>query len=240
MINKKSILLVAIYSIAMGFLEAAVVIYLRKIYYPNGFGFPLQPVHHEIAITELWREVATIVMLIIIGNLAGRNRAERFGYFIFSFGIWDIFYYIFLKVFINWPASLVTWDILFLIPVPWVGPVVAPVIISATMILFAVTIIYFTDHNVPVKMKSIERILLLAGSLIVIVSFTQDYIERKGAILFDNVTSSRSLFTDLADYVPQNFNWAIFILGEVVILLSFVLYLLRLKNTKPLNDIRLF
>jgi len=232
MINKKSILLVTIYSIAMGFLEAAVVIYLRKIYYPNGFGFPLQPVHHEIAVTELWREVATIIMLIVIGNLAGRNRAERFGYFIFSFGIWDIFYYIFLKVFINWPASLATWDILFLIPVPWVGPVVAPVIISATMILFAFAIIYFTDHNVPVKMKNIERVLLLVGSLIVITSFTQDYIQRKGAVLLDNVTSSRSLFTDLADYVPQNFNWVLFFLGEAVILSSFVLYLVRLRNYK--------
>ncbi len=232
MINKKSILLVTIYSIAMGFLEAAVVIYLRKIYYPNGFGFPLQPVHHEIAVTELWREVATIIMLIVIGNLAGRNRAERFGYFIFSFGIWDIFYYIFLKVFINWPASLATWDILFLIPVPWVGPVVAPVIISATMSVFAFAIISFSDHNVPVKMKNIERVLLLVGSLIVITSFTQDYIQRKGAVLLDNVTSSRSLFTDLADYVPQNFNWFLFFLGEAVILSSFVLYLVRLRNYK--------
>ena len=38
----KKIGIVAIFAIAMGFLEAVIVIYLRKIYYPLGFNFPLK------------------------------------------------------------------------------------------------------------------------------------------------------------------------------------------------------
>ena len=32
-----------LYAVAMGYLEAAVVVYLRAIYYPEGFSFPLKP-----------------------------------------------------------------------------------------------------------------------------------------------------------------------------------------------------
>src|SRR3954464_1183341 len=135
----KTLVWVTIYSIAMGFLETAVVIYLRKLYYPHGFSFPLAPVHNDIAVVELWRELATLFMLISIGILTGRNKAEKFAYFLYSFAVWDICYYVFLWVFINWPGSLMTWDILFLLPVPWVGPVITPCIIAVTMIFFALT-----------------------------------------------------------------------------------------------------
>lgn len=216
----------------MGFLEAAVVIYLRKIYYPDGFGFPLAPVHHEIAVTELFRELATLIMLMSIGALAGRNRAERFGYFLYSFAVWDICYYLFLKVFINWPDSFFTWDILFLIPVPWVGPVIAPVIIAFTMILFAGTIIYFSGQTLPVRMRKIESIVLWLGAVTTIISFTLDYTEHKGSVLLNNITSKGSLFTDLVDYVPMRFDWNLFLLAEAIILLSFFLYANRLIKAK--------
>src|SRR5580700_10847047 len=114
------------FSIAMGFLEAAVVIYLRKMYYPNGFHFPLTVVEPDIGLTEFLREAATVIMLLAIGILTGKNTSQKFGIFLFCFAIWDIFYYVFLKMLIGWPASLLDWDILFLIPVPWVGPVLAP------------------------------------------------------------------------------------------------------------------
>jgi hypothetical protein len=217
----------------MGFLEAAVVIYLRKIYYPHGFSFPLQPVHHEIAITEIWREAATIIMLLAIGKLAGRNKAERFAYFIFSFAVWDIFYYVFLKVFLNWPESLMTWDILFLIPVPWVGPVVTPLVIAMTLILFAVTIIYYSDKQINVHLHSKEKLLLWIGSLIAIISFTEDYIRHKGDILMRNLGSGGSLFIDLSGYVPVIFDWTMFCIGEGIILISFMLYLKRLRKIVP-------
>lgn len=223
---------VTAFSIAMGFLESAVVIYLRRIYYPMGFAFPLQPIDHNIAVVEIWREAATIIMLLAVGVLAGKNRAERFAWFIYSFAVWDIFYYVFLYVFIGWPQSLFTWDILFLIPVPWVGPVLTPVIISATMILFALTVVYHSEGGRPVAFRRMEALLLLAGSLVCIFSFTRDYMLQKGDILFRNIRSGGSLFVDLADYVPAHFDWPIFWLGEAVILLSWLLYARPIRGLK--------
>lgn len=221
---------VSFFSIAMGFLETAVVVYLRKLYYPNGFFFPLAPVHDDIATVELWRELATLIMLISIGVLAGRNRAEKFAYFLYSFAIWDLFYYVFLKVFLDWPESLMTWDILFLLPVPWVGPVIAPCIVAVTMIFFCLTVIRFTNLNVAVSMLSKERWLMWLGALVVIVSFTMDYVEKKGATLWHNINSKDSLFTNLVDYVPSNFNWAVFSIGEAMILAAYAMYRWRLKK----------
>jgi hypothetical protein len=224
----KTLVWVTIYSIAMGFLETAVVIYLRKLYYPHGFSFPLAPVHNDIAVVELWRELATLFMLISIGILTGRNKAEKFAYFLYSFAVWDICYYVFLWVFINWPGSLMTWDILFLLPVPWVGPVITPCIIAVTMIFFALTVIRFTGYQIPVSMKAKERWLLWLGALIVIVSFTMDYAQTKGATLWRNIASGNSLSTDLVDYVPHAFNWWVFSLGELMILLAYFVYRKRL------------
>jgi hypothetical protein len=100
--NSKSLtfylLVVSLFSIAMGLFESAVVIYMREILYPEGFGFPLSPVQPDMMLTELLREGATIIMLLGIGFLAGRNTSERFAWFLYSFAIWDIFYYVFLRL----------------------------------------------------------------------------------------------------------------------------------------------
>src|SRR4030095_13106258 len=132
---RKTLLFLLLFSTAMGFLEAAVVIYLRKLYYPGGFDFPLVVIPRDVAVVELFREGATLIMLLAVGFLTGKTTAQRFCYFLFCFATWDIFYYVFLKVFLGWPESLLTWDILFLLPVPWVGPVLAPCLSSLTMIL---------------------------------------------------------------------------------------------------------
>jgi hypothetical protein len=114
-----------------------VVFYLRTMidriqpYQPN----PL-PQFTGLAKAELVRELATLVMLATVGWLAGRNNRSRTGYFLIAFGVWDIFYYVFLKVLTGWPQSLFDWDILFLIPLPWWGPVWAPASIAALMILW--------------------------------------------------------------------------------------------------------
>ena len=79
---------------------------------------------------EIGREAATLIMLLGVAMLAGADRWERFLAFCLSFGVWDIFYYAWLWIFVRWPASLFTWDLLFLIPVPWIGPVLAPVLVS--------------------------------------------------------------------------------------------------------------
>src|SRR5436190_14320204 len=93
---KKTILLLSLFSIAMGFMESAVVIYLRELYYPDGFKFPLVPIPPHIALVEFLREAATLIMLVIIGGIAGKNPTQRFCFFLFCFAVWDLFYYIFL------------------------------------------------------------------------------------------------------------------------------------------------
>ena len=115
-INLKTIFWVSVFGIAFGLVESAVVVYIREMYYPEGFNFPLKAISSRVITTELWREAATILMLIAIGVLAGKNAVQRFAYFLISFAVWDIFYYVFLKLFISWPESFLTWDILFLIP----------------------------------------------------------------------------------------------------------------------------
>src|ERR1700728_4235989 len=100
---RRKIFWLTAFAIPMGFMEAAVVVYLREIYYANGFRFPLTPVQPSIGMTEFLREAATIIMLLAIGILTGKNTSQKFGIFIFCFGVWDIFYYVFLKALVGWP-----------------------------------------------------------------------------------------------------------------------------------------
>src|SRR5258707_7052052 len=112
----KTLWIVTIFSIAMAALESAVVVYLRALYYPDGFTVALRMIDPQILLIEIAREAATLIMLIGVACLAGKNFKDRFAYFLLSFGVWDIFYYAWLKAFINWPASIFDWDILFMIP----------------------------------------------------------------------------------------------------------------------------
>ncbi len=233
----KLLVWVTIYSIGMAFIESAVVVYLREIYYPDGFSFPLMPIEGNVALTEILREAATMIMLISIGFLAGRNGLERFSWFIFSFATWDIFYYVFLKLLLDWPESLLTWDILFLIPVTWVGPVIAPVLLSFVMVLFALIIFHFTYRMEEVKVGKLNWSLLIIGSLIIIISFTIDYtryilsyFSLKEAISLKN---NQELYDISMKYVPVKFDWWIFWIGFVVILIA--LFLFAKKQFKKLN-----
>ncbi|MHC4582831.1 MAG: hypothetical protein ACYS14_15365, partial [Planctomycetota bacterium] len=138
---------VVVFSIAFANIEATVVVYLREIFHPDGFDFPMTvfgegPNWKRLLLTEIGREAATMVLILTTCWLAGRNRQQRFAYFLTIFAIWDIFYYIWLKVLINWPASIMDWDILFLIPVTWASPVLYPVLISVALLAFAVVILY--------------------------------------------------------------------------------------------------
>jgi hypothetical protein len=227
----KTFIWLTIFSIAMGFLETAVVIYLRIIYYPDGFSFPLHPIGKDIVITELFREVATMIMLIGIATLAGKNAVQRFAFFLFSFAVWDIFYYVFLYVLIGWPQSLMTWDILFLIPVPWVGPVLSPLIITFLMIALAGIMVFFDNKGIksPVNLK--EWLLFITGSIIVVITWTWDYCNY---IIINNpntsiwsLSSKEALFEAGQKYVPQSFNWLLFTVGALVILIAISFYYLR-------------
>jgi hypothetical protein len=226
---KQKVIWLTAFSIAMGFLETAVVVYLRIIYYPKGFDFPLVPITSTIAITEVLREFATLVMLLGIGILTGKNKAERFVCFLYSFAIWDIFYYLFLKLLLDWPASLFTWDILFLLPVPWVGPVLAPCITSLSMILLFGYVMYYSHLKEQLKIKAGEWKMLITGSLVVIISFVWDYFKYKMRPN-DNENVAITLLHDLADYVPEHFNWPLFWLGQGIIFFAIYKLQFRLKH----------
>lgn len=201
----------------MAYLEAAVVVYLREIYYPEGFSFPLVPIGGKIVVTEFWREIATIVMLAGIGILTGKSSSQRFAFFLMAFAIWDIFYYIFLYALIKWPSSLFTWDILFLVPVPWVGPVITPVIVSIIMIILASSIIYF-NKNLNFK----QWLLAILGSLVVILSWVLDFWEITRE-QFPNaawtLSSEEELFGSTEQYIPTSFNWYLFMIGILLLLM---------------------
>jgi hypothetical protein len=129
-------LVVVVFAIGMAWVEAASVHYLRVLvdrtdpYQVN----PL-PFRDGLGQVELVREAATLVMLLALGVLAGRTRPTQAGYTAVAFGVWDIFYYVFLRMIGDWPRSLLDWDILFLLPLPWWGPVLAPVLIASLMIV---------------------------------------------------------------------------------------------------------
>jgi hypothetical protein len=131
---KKTLIWLFAWGAAFGYLEAAVVVYLRAIYYPEGFAFPLTLIEGHTLWTEAGREAATLLVLAATAVLASPRLQSRMAAFVLLFGVWDVFYYVFLKLLIGWPQSLVTWDILFLIPAPWVGPVYAPLLVSALFI----------------------------------------------------------------------------------------------------------
>ena len=212
----------------MGLLETAVVIYLRELMYPEGFKFPLAPINPDIAITEVLREAATVIMLLGISMLTGKTRSERFAWFIYSFAVWDIFYYVFLKLIINWPESWLTWDILFLIPVTWVGPVISPVLVAITMIVFALLIVYLHTKIQKVRIELLHWTFLIIGSLILILAWTWDYskyiLQHYSFKEIWTMPDKDPLYELATQYIPQTFNWFLFWFGEVVIIAGIVIF----------------
>ena len=172
-----------IFSIAFAYIESAVVVYLRVIFHPDGFIFPLSNVdtilqHKALLLTEIGREAATMVLILTFAWLSGRNLQQRFAYFLTIFAVWDIFYYVWLKVFSaglqaipDWPVSIMDWDILFLIPITWASPVLAPVLSSIVMLVFAMIILYRDCCGKPIKAGRIEWIGFIAAAVIVVISF---------------------------------------------------------------------
>lgn len=228
--NFRTLLWISFFGIAMGYFESAAVIYLRNILYQTGTDlFPLVPISKHLAVTELIREAATMIMLLGVGIIAGRTNSERFAWFIYTFAVWDIFYYVFLKLLTGWPASLFTWDILFLLPVTWTGPVISPVIVSISMIFLALSILYFTNRNAETKISPGVWTFLSVGAMIVFLSFIWDY-SRYVLHFFTvrelwSVPSSKALFDLSQQYIPVSFNWGLFSLGMIIILLSTLLFI---------------
>ncbi|MCB2195128.1 MAG: hypothetical protein KQH79_04670 [Bacteroidetes bacterium] len=212
--KKHTLIWITIFAITMGIFEGSVVVYLRALYYPNGFEFPLQVMDNQIIITEFIREFASLFMLLSVGILAGKSISQRFGWFLYSFAVWDIIYYVFLYLILGWPESLLTWDILFLLPVTWTGPVIAPVLISCLMIILGLLLNHF-----DLKIRKKDWVILICGSFVVFISFIWDYC--RFIITNLNHTLKESFSDKIVEismqYVPKSFPWLIFIIGFMII-----------------------
>jgi hypothetical protein len=202
-----------VFAVAMAYVEAAVVVFLRRLYYHErgGFDFPLVLIDTPTQLLEMGREACTIIMLATAGIAAGRTNVGKFAFFLLLFGIWDIFYYIWLKVFLNWPPSLLTWDVLFLIPVVWVGPVLAPVLVACTMIGMALMMLHLEARGPVLPAGKLVWLAQVAAALIIIVSFTIDVIPRldpQGTLL--------------AQWVLTTYRWELLLVGLGLAIGTFV------------------
>ena len=198
-----------LFGIAFGYLEASVVVYLRSLHAPlrlaAGLGaqdlFPLlrlgqlPPETLSLLKIELGREAATLIMIAAVALAVARSTRTWLAAFILVFGIWDVTFYLWLRVLIGWPASVFTWDILFLLPVPWAAPVLAPSIVAATMAAFGALLLARQPDHAP----RYSGFLIAAGAVVQFTSFIWDWQRWMNGGM------------------PQHFPWALFGLGEALL-----------------------
>jgi hypothetical protein len=213
------LIIVAIFSIAFAYIESAVVVYLREIFHPDGFDFPLnifgiEQIDTRLFLTEIGREAATLVLILTACTLFGKNIRQRFAYFLFVFAIWDVFYYVWLKVLIGWPTSIMDWDILFLIPLTWASPVLAPVIVSLTLLLFALVILALDSGNIYIRPGRLHWTGFCGSALLLVILFC--YAGR---------------FAAQQDYY-KHFSWPGFIIAEIAAVSFFFASLLNVLPSK--------
>lgn len=173
---------VVFFAISFAWVESAVVVYLREIYFDGVFKFPLFVVWKEgkhiidpLIRIEFGREIATIVMFVAVGWITGKSKLQRFCFFMIAFGIWDIFYYIWLYIMVGWPESLMSWDLLFYVPLPWVGPVITPLLIAVTMVGAGSLIIYYYKKGYVISWRWYDMAIELGCGVLIIVAFCWDW-----------------------------------------------------------------
>jgi len=196
----RSITVIA-YAVAMAYLEAAVVVYLTAALGGQvGVLFPLQPAtaFGNLGWVEVGREAATLVMIATVGILAGRTWLERLAWAAVVFGTWDIGYYVFLWLFAGWPASPAATDLLFLIPVPWVGPVWSPVVVSLALVGIGLASARSLDAGRRITVRRWHLVACVAGGLIVVLS----YVLGAGDVL--------------AGGPPGPYPWPVFVVGMAI------------------------
>lgn len=208
---------VTLFAAAFAYAEAAVVVYLRLLYYPDGFQFPLVLMPENVGLVELGRETATILTLAAAGVLAGDTPGKRFYFAVYAFGLWDIFYYLWLWVLLGWPPSLFTFDVLFLIPVIWVGPVLASVVVATSLCAGALAAVWLADRGQPVTFRPLDHVLLWGGALVILLSFTWDF---------------RSI---LDGHLPGRYRWEWFCAGEGAGLIALVRIFRRASKRRPVE-----
>lgn len=153
LLARQQLLTSGLFAASFGFVEAVVVVYLRAaVGLLPGYQGTLSDVIRRsgefyqqsqaisqfppsLLTLEVFREVATILMLLSVALLTATKTRSRAAVFLWTFAIWDITYYVVLWAAVRWPLSLRDPDVLFLIPRPWISPVWYPLLVSALAIL---------------------------------------------------------------------------------------------------------
>jgi hypothetical protein len=201
-LQAKNLWWVGLFAISMAYLESAVVVYLRRLYGINDLILSVPPFDPQIGAIELGRELATLVMLLAVGWAAGKRCQSRIGFAVFAFGVWDIFYYIWLWVFIGWPQTLLDPDLLFLLPLPWWGPVLAPVLVAALMSIGGALAVIKDGQGLRVFPSRTTWAILFAGTLMMLYTFLAD------ALAALNADAKL-----LSQVQPSGFNWFVYLAG---------------------------
>ncbi len=189
---------VILFAIAMGLLESICVVYIRQIIFPPDGNIANTPISDFNFTLEAIRESMTIIMLTALSILAAFNWRTRLAMFFLAFGIWDIFYYFGLKIFLDWPATIMDWDTLFLIPVAWYSPIIVPVLISTYFIIGSIFIIIHESNGTKLKFNFSVVVLQFLGFVVWFYSFVKN-----SAMISEN------------GYTNVEYSWALFFLGLI-------------------------
>jgi len=202
----------AILAVALAYTEASLVVYLRALiapvrarHFPDSANEPLPLLSPpqlteagesfpRLLVVEVTREITPVAALLAMAWGLARRRRQIVAFFLLGFGVWDIFYYVFLKILLDWPASLGTWDILYLIPTAWVAPVWAPLVVSVTLVLAGLAILRQGDRPYTSRGRLIAWPAVGVGTGLVLLSF---------------FLRTREAF----HRVPRRFDWPVFLIG---------------------------
>lgn len=204
----RNILLLTLFAIGMAQVEASLVVHLRSLYYPaNPLEiFPLNLLSPRDHAIELARELATVVMILSVALLTARGFTRVFAVFVFVFGLWDLFYYLWLKIMIGWPVSWLEWDVLYLIPWPWLGPWLAPVLIALLFVVWGCWILISPNE---VRFTRGTSVLFVVGSLLALTAF-----------LLPAVTELLEGEAAFREYQPDDFYWSLYTPGYLLMVIS--------------------
>lgn len=200
----------SVFAISFAFIESSIVIYLRKLYYPEGFSFPLKFIQDEVIKVEFLREISSIFLIFSVSVLSGKTRVLKVASFFYIFGLWDIFYYIFLYIFLKWPKSFYEWDLLFLVPIPWVSPVYAPLFCSLSFIIISILVLYLWKEGYPFSIKSRDFTISLVSLSLILISF---FNESKKVILGG---------------IPEDFPFFLYFFGLILFFLYWVIKIFKI------------
>ncbi len=209
------------FGVAFGYIEAAVVIYLRNVLGLDSGGlFPISDASlgpESLLLTvEAQREAASLVLLAVPAFLASRRNVYRILSCLLIFGVWDLSYYGFLWLQLGWPVSLFSYDILFLIPTLWVSPVICPILISLSLVGYATLLMPVAQRRGMAGPSLLHCALIAGGAALVVFSFIEnaEYYRQGG--------------------LPPQFSWLAFAAGYVLATAVAIHYLyLALRRPRP-------